>query len=268
MATTNATFSAIIADDEPLLRFHLNKMLAELCFDIEVVAQCKNGLEALAAIDKYQPDFAFLDIKMPELDGMSVAQKLLKKDNAPLIAFVTAYDEYAIKAFETNAIDYLLKPISEDRLLKTYNKLKQRKQQQQSQSGVTDNTMISELLTQVQQLSKATAPDYLTWIKAFKGDDLHLISVNDVLYFKAEDKYISVFAQIQEQPTEYIIRSSLKEIQQKIDPELFWQIHRSSIVNVSKIDKVKKDLLGHMKVHIGEEKLAVSRNAQSLFKGM
>jgi len=265
-----ATFTAIIADDEPLLRFHLKQMLADICFDIEVVCQCENGLEALEAIDKHQPDFAFLDIKMPELDGMSVARKLLKNKNPPLIAFITAYDEYAIKAFENNAIDYLLKPISEDRLLKTCEKLKQRKQLQQSENdnGTTDNLLLTDLLSQIQQLSKPTAPDYLTWIKASKADDLHLISVSDVLYFKAEDKYISVFAQPQEQVIEYIIRSSLKEIQQKIDPELFWQVHRSCIVNVGKIDKVKKDLLGHMKVHIGEKILPVSRNAQSLFKGM
>jgi len=262
------TFSAIIADDEPLLRFHLKQMLAELCFDIEVVAQCTNGAEALTAIEQWQPDFAFLDIKMPELDGMSVAKKLLKTENPPLIVFITAYDEYAIKAFENNAIDYLLKPISEERLLKAYEKLKQRKQLQETKRSPSENSMLADLLNQVQQLSQPATPDYLTWIKAYKGEDLHLISVNDVLYFKAEDKYISVFARPQEQIVEYIIRSSLKEIQQKIDPDLFWQIHRSSIVNVSKIEKVKKDLLGHMKVHIGEEKLAVSRNAQGLFKGM
>ncbi|MCP5079103.1 MAG: response regulator transcription factor [Psychromonas sp.] len=266
MASFNTPFTAIIADDEPLLRFHLKQMLADLCFDIEVVAQCTNGLEALTAIEQFQPDFAFLDIRMPELDGMSVAKKLLNSNNATLITFITAYDEYAIKAFENNAIDYILKPISEDRLLKTCEKLKQRKQSQGDNS--TDNSMLADLLNQVQQLSKPTTPDYLNWIKAYKGDDLHLISVNDVLYFKAEDKYISVFAQPQEQVVEYIIRSSLKDIQQKVDPEQFWQIHRSSIVNVSKIEKVKKDLLGHMKVHIGNQKLAVSRNAQSLFKGM
>ena len=263
-------FTAIIADDEPLLRFHLKQMLADLCFDVEVVCQCSNGLEALQAIEKYQPDFVFLDIKMPELDGMSVAKKLLTNANTPLIAFISAYDEYAIKAFENNAIDYLLKPISEQRLQKTVAKLKQRKQLQQSQtdSSRSDNLVLADLLTQIQQLSKPLIADYLTWIKAYKGDDLHLISVSDVLYFKAEDKYVSVFAQPQEQIIEYIIRSSLKEIQQKIEPEKFWQIHRSCIVNVAKIDKVKKDLLGHMKVHIGEHKLPVSRNAQSLFKGM
>lgn len=262
-----SSFTAIIADDEPLLRFHLNKMLAEVCFDIDVVCQCTNGIEALEAIEKYQPDFAFLDIKMPELDGMSVAKKLLKKDNAPLIVFITAYDEYAINAFENNAIDYLLKPIDEDRLLKTCHKLKQRKQSQKQQNS-TDNLVLTDLLTQIQQLSQPVKNDYLTWVKAYKGEDLHLISITDILYFKAEDKYISVFAKPQDQVLEYIIRGSLKEIQQKIDPEQFWQIHRSSIVNVAKIDKVKKDLLGHMKVHIESEKLPVSRNAQALFKGM
>lgn len=264
------TFTAIIADDEPLLRFHLTKMLADVCFDIEVVCQCSNGKQALVAIEEHQPDFAFLDINMPELDGMSVAKKLLKNSNAPLIAFITAYDEYAIKAFENNAIDYLLKPINEDRLLICCEKLKQRKQLQQSGSNcaTAEHSVLSDLLTQIQQLSKPDTSEHLTWIKAYQGEDLHLISVNDVLYFKAEDKYISVFAKSQEQLREYIIRSSLKDLQQKIDPEKFWKIHRSCIVNVAKIDKVKKDLLGHMKVHIGAQQLAVSRNAQSMFKGM
>lgn len=268
-----ANFTAIIADDEPLLRFHLKQMLDDLCFEIEVVCQCKNGVEALQAIEKFKPDFAFLDIKMPDVDGIAVAKKLIKNPDTPLIVFITAYDDYAIKAFETNAIDYLLKPISEDRLLQSIKKLKQRKQLQQQvfdkgSDTVPDKQLLNDLLSQIQQLSNPVKKDYLTWVKAYKSDELHLISITEVLYFKAEDKYISVFTESQQQVVEYIIRTSLKELQQKIDPALFWQIHRSCIVNVSKIDKVKKDLLGHMKVHIGHSQLSVSRNAQSLFKGM
>lgn len=262
--------TAIIADDEPLLRAHLQKMLAEVWLDLDVICLSSNGTEALAAIEKYQPDFAFLDIKMPEIDGMTVAKKLLTQSSPPLITFISAYDEYAVNAFENNAVDYILKPISKNRLIKACDKLKERKQLQQSNNkeNTPDNAVLVDLLDKIQQLTTKASPDHLSWIKAYKGDDLHLISINDILYFKAEHKYTSVFADTQEQTGEYLIRTSLKELQQKIDPEQFWQIHRSSIVNAGKIDRVKKDLFGHMKVYIGKHKLPVSRNAQSLFKGM
>ncbi|MCL4157077.1 UNVERIFIED_CONTAM: hypothetical protein GTU68_050146 [Idotea baltica] len=262
----NQSTTAIIADDEPLLRFHLEKMLSDLWLDLEIVATCANGKEALEAIELHQPDVVFLDIKMPELDGMTLATQLQKSATPPLITFITAYDEFAIKAFENNAIDYVLKPISETRLAVTCEKIQQRIVQPQNSPH---QTILSDLLIQIQQLSAQKTPDYLTWIKAYQGEDLHLISIYDVLYFKAEDKYVSVYAQQENNKvTEYLIRCSLKELQQKINPDHFWHIHRSSIVNVAKIDKVKKDLLGHLHVHIGGVKLSVSRNAQSLFKGM
>ncbi|WP_063651864.1 LytR/AlgR family response regulator transcription factor [Aliivibrio fischeri] len=264
------SITAIIADDEPLLRFHLEKMLSDLWLDLDIVAVCANGKEALDAIEQHQPDIAFLDIKMPELDGMALAAKLQKSTVVPLIVFITAYDEFAVKAFETNAIDYVLKPISETRLEATCEKLKQRLTQQDKHSAPKQNQdVLSDLLAQIQQLSAQQQPEYLCWIKAYKGEDLHLISVSDVLYFKAEDKYVSVYAKQNDiDITEYLIRSSLKELQQKINPDHFWQIHRSSLVNVAQIEKVKKDLLGHLCVHIGGVKLPVSRSAQSLFKGM
>ncbi|MUI54487.1 LytR/AlgR family response regulator transcription factor [Aliivibrio fischeri] len=264
------SITTIIADDEPLLRFHLEKMLSDLWHDLDIVAVCANGKEALDAIEQHQPDIAFLDIKMPELDGMALAAKLQKSTVVPLIVFITAYDEFAVKAFENNAIDYVLKPISETRLEATCEKLKQRVTQQNKHSAPKQNQdVLSDLFAQIQQLSAQQQPEYLCWIKAYKGEDLHLISVSDVLYFKAEDKYVSVYAKQNDiDITEYLIRSSLKELQQKINPDHFWQIHRSSIVNVAQIEKVKKDLLGHLCVHIGSVKLPVSRSAQSLFKGM
>ena len=262
--------TAIIADDEPLLRFHLEKMLSDLWLELEIVAVCSNGKEALEAIEQHQPDIAFLDIKMPELDGMTLASQLQKSATAPMVVFITAYDEFAVKAFENNAIDYLLKPISEARLDATCQKLKQREAQQSRHSdSKQDQGALSDLFAQIQQLSAQQKPEYLSWIKAYRGEELHLLSVSDVLYFKAEDKYVSVYAQqADNKVTEYLIRCSLKELQQKINPDHFWHIHRSSIVNVAQIDKVKKDLLGHLHVHIGESKLPVSRSAQSLFKGM
>ncbi len=265
------TITAVIADDEPLLRYHLQKMLSELWFDLDIVAVCGDGQQAFEAIQHYQPDIIFLDIQMPELSGMDLATKLQNATKTPLIVFVTAYDDFAVKAFENNAIDYVLKPINETRLAATCQKLQQRLTLYQESNNLpvlNDKTILSDLLNQITRLSASSKPEYLSWIKAYAGEDLHLISLDSILYFKAEDKYVSVYTEQNNQIAEYIIRSSLKELQQKINPENFWQIHRSTIVNVAKIDKVKKDLFGHLYVHIANVKLAVSRNAKGLFKGM
>lgn len=263
-------YTAIIADDEALLRHHLNKTLAETWPELNIVASAENGREAWRQIEDHQPDVVFLDIRMPELDGIALAEKLQKMPQSPLVVFVTAYDEYAVKAFEQCAVDYLLKPLSEPRLIATCEKLKSRLSEIQSaKEPPADNSDLSALMTQLQQLSTPAVPEYLTWIKANAGDDLHLISISDVLYFKAEDKYVSVFKrEADQQCQEFIIRTSLKELLQQLDPNQFWQIHRSTVVNVAAIDKVKKDLAGRMNVVIAGKKLPVSRASQGLFKGM
>ncbi|EOS8314370.1 LytR/AlgR family response regulator transcription factor [Vibrio parahaemolyticus] len=255
----NTGFTAIIADDEPLLRHHLDKSLAEVWPELDIVAKVADGEQALLAIEQSQPDIAFLDIRMPVLDGMSLA-------NPPLIVFVTAYDDYAIKAFEQNAADYLLKPISDARLQTTCERVKARLSQRGSDNS---HVQMNSLLEQLQQLSAPQTPQYLQWIKATQGDDIHLIATSDVLYFKAEEKYVSVYAQQgQGEVQEYLIRTSLKELIGQLNPEQFWQVHRSSVVQVSKISKVNKDFAGRMFVYVGEIKLPVSRASQSLFKGM
>lgn len=262
----NTVFTAIIADDEPLLRHHLDKSLAEVWPELDIVAKVADGEQALLAIEQSQPDIAFLDIRMPVLDGMSLAQKLNRLANPPLIVFVTAYDDYAIKAFEQNAADYLLKPISDARLQTTCERVKARLSQRGSDNS---HVQINSLLEQLQQLSASQTPQYLQWIKATQGDDIHLIATSDVLYFKAEEKYVSVYAQQgQGEVQEYLIRTSLKELIGQLNPEQFWQVHRSSVVQVSKINKVNKDFAGRMFVYVGETKLPVSRASQSLFKGM
>lgn len=180
--------------------------------------------------------------------------------------FVTAYDDYAIKAFEQNAADYLLKPISDARLQTTCERVKARLSQRGSDNS---HVQMNSLLEQLQQLSAPQTPQYLQWIKATQGDDIHLIATSDVLYFKAEEKYVSVYAQQgQGEVQEYLIRTSLKELIGQLNPEQFWQVHRSSVVQVSKISKVNKDFAGRMFVYVGETKLPVSRASQSLFKGM
>ncbi|MGB1320683.1 MAG: LytTR family DNA-binding domain-containing protein [Vibrio gallaecicus] len=274
--------TAIIADDEALLRRHLDKTLAEVWPELDIVSCVDNGLKALQDIETLNPDIAFLDIRMPEIDGMKLAQKLQALPSPPLVVFITAYDEYAVKAFEQNAVDYLLKPINEARLSATCEKLQSRlvslhsapikgSQQNESLSASAIQTPdLAALMEQIQQLSQpAQTPQYLNWVKANVGDDLHLISIDDVLFFKAEDKYVSVFKKDENgKLQEFIIRTSLKELLSQLNPDEFWQIHRSTVVKVSSIQKVKKDFSGQMLVHIEGRKLPVSRSSQTLFKGM
>ncbi|WP_158148826.1 LytR/AlgR family response regulator transcription factor [Vibrio fluvialis] len=251
--------TALIADDEPLLRRHLNQSLADLWPQLTVVATADNGETALEAIHQHQPDIVFLDIRMPKLDGMALANKLKGLIKPPLVVFVTAFDEYALRAFDTNAADYLLKPVTESRLQQCCERLQQR-----LQSAEQTALDMTQLISQLSQLN--VKPSYLTWLKASKGEEIHLIAAADVFYLKAEDKYLSVYKQGERGIEEYLLRSSLKDLLAQLNPEQFWQIHRSVAVNVAKVDKVKKDFTGKMYVYIGERKLAVSRALQSQFK--
>lgn len=257
-------YSAVIADDEPLLRHHLNKMLADCWPQLDIVAQASNGQEALDMIERFAPDIVFLDIKMPQMDGMAAARVMAKSSSSTQVVFVTAYDEYALQAFEANAIDYLLKPLSEQRLEQCITKIKQRFESS-AQPAQPD---MAALLDQIQQLGHQSQPNYLNWVRASKGEDIHLISIADVLYFKAEDKYVSVFTKEEGRTVEYLLRTSLKELIQQLDPNNFWQIHRSTIVNVSAVEKVKKVITGKMVVIIGDVKLPVSRAMQNQFTSL
>ncbi|MEZ9738776.1 LytR/AlgR family response regulator transcription factor [Vibrio splendidus] len=266
--------TAIIADDEALLRHHLDKSLSEVWPELEIVGKAQNGLEAMQSIQQLKPDVAFLDIRMPELDGISLAKQLNKLDSPPLIVFITAYDEYAVKAFEHNAMDYLLKPINEERLVATCQKVQARLLSRQKQpDDIPVQPDITALMAQLQQLSQSSSQQnkqqYLTWLKASVGEDIHLIAVDDVAYFKAEDKYVSIFKKGQGGLLEeFILRVSLKELISQLNPDEFWQIHRSVVVKVSAIDKVKKGLSGQMSAYVSGEKLPISRASQALFKGM
>lgn len=257
----NPSYTAVIADDEPLLRHHLNRMLAELWPALEIVTSAENGQVALDAIEKHQPDIVFLDIRMPEMDGIEVARRMLTFPKVPLLVFITAYDEYAIKAFETHAMDYLLKPCSAVRLASCCEKL-----QQQLSRNIAPTTDIAQLISRFEQLSLSAKPEYQVWLKASKGDEIHLIAVSDVLYLKAEDKYLTLFKIDGEEIQEYLLRSSLKDMLAQLDPNQFWQIHRSLAVNVARIDKVTREFGGRMSVHIGRNRLPVSRALQHLFK--
>ncbi|CAM3797977.1 Transcriptional regulatory protein YehT [Vibrio aerogenes CECT 7868] len=257
----NHPVCAVIADDEPLLRYHLNKMLAEVWPQLEVVASCEDGIQALNQIQRLQPEIVFLDIKMPEMDGMTLAKKLQKTqpDDMPLIVFITAYDEYAVQAFEANAIDYLLKPLNEDRLMQCVDKVRQRLHSDHPQKN------IQAIIDKLQQLSAPSGTGYLKWIRVQKGQEIHLIATADILYFKAEDKYVSLYKQNGQETEEFLLRTPLKELLLQLDPEQFWQIHRSTVIHVAAIEKIKRDISGKISVIIGGQKLPVSRAMQGKF---
>lgn len=251
---------ALIIDDEPLLRLHLDKMLADVWPELEIVDKAGDGQSALDLCRDLQPDLLFLDIRMPGLDGIEVAKALNKQNTQPAIIFTTAYDEYAVQAFEQQAVDYLLKPIELSRLEKTCKKI-----QEQCKNKQEQQPDINALLQLLQGANAMQKPDYLSWIRATKGEELQLINIEEISAFIAEDKYTTVCTQ----QGEYLIRTSLKELKTQLDPDQFWQIHRSSLVRVQAINKIKKDLLGRLSITLNTGRaLAVSRNAISLFKAM
>jgi len=250
---------AIIADDEKELRVYLRNLLAETWPDLAIAGEAANGREALELVDTEAPQIAFLDIKMPGLSGLDVAKKIADFCH---IVFVTAYDQYAVEAFEQEAVDYLVKPVTKTRLMQTINRLK--KQVQTSvvpPSGISD--VIADVLARMQSQSQAV---YLQWIKAQHKESVRLIPVGDVDYFQAEDKYTLVLTAAGES----LIKTSIKELTQELDPQKFWQIHRATIVNVSKIEDVSRSITGRgvLKLKNRKETLTVSRQYLHLFKQM
>jgi DNA-binding LytR/AlgR family response regulator len=249
--------SAIIADDEPNLVNFLNDRLAALWPELEVVATAANGPEALRLIDDHVPQIVFLDIRMPGLTGLEVAGRI---DARTRIVFVTAFDQYAVDAFEREAVDYLLKPVTDERLLRTIARLKDKTA---GSDLPQDVGQLLQTLAKVLPTAKAT---HLRWIRASVGELTRQIPVEEVLYFQAQDKYVSVYTR----DGEALIRTPLAELQAQLDPEEFWQIHRSTIVNVNRIVGSKRDLMGHTLVKLADVKteLPVSRGYAHLFKGM
>ncbi len=243
--------SAVIADDETTLREYLKHQLQLVWPELRIIGEAENGIQALQQIEQFKPDIAFLDIKMPGLSGLDVASRV---QGLCHIVFATAYDEFAIKAFEMEAIDYLQKPVTEERLKSTVNRIQQR-----MNSAPDDLNKVLQLLQQ-----KNTSKAYLNWVRASLKDEVHVIAVDDVLYFQSEDKYTTVVTP----QRDYIIRTSLKELESELDPDKFWRIHRATLVQVSQIDSSKKDFAGHMTVQIqGKTKaLSVSRSYQHLFR--
>jgi len=253
------TYKAIIADDEKELRAYLKALLAEIWPELIICGEAKNGKEALELVESKRPHVAFLDIRMPGLSGMQVAQRIA---GLCRIVFVTAFDQYAVEAFEKEAVDYLLKPVSKDRLLQTMQRLKN-----QSDSSAGPPARLAEVVEEVlSRLPGRGEPHFLRWIKTQYKDSVRLIPVEEADYFKAEDKYTAVITK----EGESLIKKSIKELAQELDPAQFWQIHRGTIVNVSKIDRVSRSLTGRgiLKLKERPELLTVSRNYLHLFKQM
>ena len=249
--------TALIADDEAELRGHLERLLSQLWPKLVILGQAQNGVEVLDLVKELSPDIVFLDINMPGLNGIEVARKICGQC---CIVFITAYDQYAVEAFENEALDYILKPVEKKRLENCIKRCKKRVLK--PESPMPD---IEHLLSGLEK--KLGRPkEFLQWIRAQHGDTIRLIPVEDVLVFKSEDKYTLVVTENKES----IIRKTIKELEAELDPEKFWKIHRGSIVNVSCIRQVSKSLTGKyvLKVNGIDQPLMVSRSYTHLFKQM
>jgi len=249
--------TAIIADDEQHLSQFLKDRLAALWPDLNVLALAANGPEALRLIDDHAPDMVFLDIRMPGLTGLEVATRI---DAKTRVVFVTAFDQYAVDAFDKQAVDYLLKPVTDERLTRAISRLKEKFAKHELPQVM--NALLKSLSSVLPQVKN----NFLRFIRASVGELTKQIPVDEVLYFQAQDKYVSVYTK----EGESLIRTPLAELQAQLDPDEFWQIHRSTIVNVNAIVGTKRDIMGHTMVKLKDIKteLQVSRGYAHLFKGM
>jgi DNA-binding LytR/AlgR family response regulator len=262
---------ALIAEDEPLLADALRAELAQLWPELEVVTMARNGNDALAALQSERPDIAFLDIRMPGLTGLEVAQAVAEDWPAdavpPLIVFVTAFDEFAVAAFEQAAVDYVLKPVQRDRLRRAIERLKTRLAERPGDAMLESLALQlrSVLGTSAGATSGALASPLRT-IRAGVGETVRMIPVDTVVYLQATDKYVNVVTAT----GEALIRESLRDLLPRLDPELFAQIHRSTVVNLDFVTAAVRDDQGRMMLQLRgrPEKLAVSRLYSHLFKAM
>ena len=250
--------TALIADDEPHLASYLRDALARAWPELEIVHVARNGAEAAERIAALRPDFAFLDIKMPGLTGLEVAQGV---EGTTRVVFVTAYDEFAVAAFEQHALDYVLKPVMAERLAMTVERL----QATIAAPAGADDARLATVLRSLSAAPQATA-SHLRYVRASQGELVHQIPVGDVLFFHADDKYTCV----RTAAAEHLIRTTVTELAAQLDPERFVQIHRSTIVNLEHLAGTRRDELSRLFVrlrgHAGE--LPVSRAYVHLFKAM
>ncbi len=259
--------TALIADDEPLLREQLRLRLGKLWPELKVVAEAVNGAEALALFEAHEPDVVFLDIHMPVMTGLEAARLIGRgRGKRAHIVFVTAYDEYAVEAFERGAIDYVLKPFNEARLTETVARLKERLESTENSANAKNEPDLASVLWELTQRMGLHSEEYLRWIKASVGQTVRLIPVDEVLYFQSDEKYTRVVLE----DSEVLIRKPIKELLAELDPQQFWQIHRATVVNTRAIAGVVRGERDQadLKLKGRGETLTVSRNFTHLFKQM
>jgi DNA-binding LytR/AlgR family response regulator len=267
---------AVIADDEPLMREQLRARLAEVWPELEIAGEARNGAEAVEQAAALRPDLMFLDIRMPGKSGVDAAREIAAlaaadARPAPEIVFVTAFDQYAIEAFEQGVIDYVLKPAERERLQVTVERIRGRLAERATPAGAQGAAAaqrpLEQLLERLQDaLQGAAGRTPLKWIQATVGQQIQMIPVDDVLFFMSDEKY----TRVQTAHQEALIRKPIRELIAELDPQQFWQIHRSTLVNARAIAGVSRDFRGRQLVHIKgrPDKLEVSRSYTHLFKGM
>lgn len=269
------------------MRDQLRARLQQVWPELDIVAEAKNGLEAVQAVKDHQPDVVFLDIRMPGLTGVEAAKEIAQLDLGeeallPEMVFITAYDQYAIEAFEQGVVDYVLKPAEIERLHRTVARLKSRlvQRMQDAQDTVIDQNSFQEGPTNpaisdhsVQKSLHMLAAQitgkpaqYLSWLQAGVGQSIQLIPVDQILYCMSDEKY----TRVQTAKREFLIRKPIRELVEELNPSIFLQIHRSTLVNLNAIEGVVRDERGRQEVIIKErsEKLQVSRSAAPLFRAM
>jgi len=269
-STPPSPVRCVIADDERLMREQLRARLTEVWPDLDIVAEAKNGAEAVELVSQHHPDLVFLDIRMPGLTGVDAARQIAQLPTSDdwdgcEIVFITAYDQYAVEAFEQGVADYVLKPAERERLQLTVQRIKKRLAARAA--GDAEPTQpLQQLLHKLSANLNGGKPEYLRWIQATVGQSIQMIPVEEVLFFISDEKY----TRVQTPTTEALIRKPIKELVDELDPQLFWQIHRSTLVNANAIAGVTRDLRGRQIVSVKghPEKLEVSRSYTGLFKGM
>lgn len=249
--------TALIAEDERPLLDALRSMLTERWPELRIVAECEDGIAAMEAIAAHRPDVCFLDIRMPGVSGLDVARAAVAAKAQ--VVFTTAYDEYAVRAFETGAADYLLKPLQPERVDRAISRLRDRLRE----SPCDDDAARVDALEAALRPSDTRA---IRWISASVGDSVRMIGIDEVLFFQAQDKYVRVVAT----GGDAVIRMPIKELLAGLDPDTFWQVHRGTIVRVSAIDRVRKDELGKWALSLRGygETLPVSAAFLHRFRGM
>ncbi|MEO7244190.1 MAG: LytTR family DNA-binding domain-containing protein [Rubrivivax sp.] len=272
-ATAAPAARAVLADDERLMREQLRARLTEVWPELQIVAEARNGREAVDLVAQHRPEVVFLDIRMPGLTGVEAAREIAQMDIdadelLPEVVFITAYDQYAVEAFEQGVADYVLKPAERARLQVTVDRIRARLARRGTPDEASGAPPLQQLLHQLgaRLAPGGTPPARLQWVQANVGSTIQMIPIDDVLFFISDEKY----TRVQTAQVEALIRKPIKELVDELDPQQFWQIHRSTLVNVKAVTEVSRDFRGRQIVRVKghPEKLEVSRSYSGLFKGM